>query len=139
MHIFTCLRHQAGTSYCYALFRTSSIIFTSIVCSFPQVTAATNYNKRVVECRLASVLLAKLLGVAQWESAYPLLSLVATAKLSREELLKKAEELMPADPYTFETASEALGKPVHFVSCLCLYYLGLYVTYLIFASRRPNL
>ena len=73
------------------------------------LTADKMYNKRVVECRLASVLLAKLLQVPAWKTAFPLLALCESLQQTREQLHAKAQELMPADPFT----ADAVREPVH--------------------------
>jgi N-acetylgalactosamine kinase len=69
------------------------------------------YNKRVVECRLASVLLAKKLDLPDWKTAFPLLRLCELTNKSREELYAKTVELLEEDPFTAESAAAALELP----------------------------
>lgn len=85
------------------------VVSNCLVESHKVLTADKMYNKRVVECRLASCLLAKLLGVEAWRTATPLLSLCGALKLTREQLHARADELMVADPYTVESIQTALG------------------------------
>ena len=85
------------------------VVTNCLVESHKLLTADKMYNKRVVECRLASCLLAKLLGVEAWRTATPLLSLCGALKLTREQLHARADELMGADPYTVESIQAALG------------------------------
>ena len=63
----------------------------TLVDSLKQRTGATNYNKRVVECRLASVLLAQTLKIAA-EKALTLSALQHAANLSLDDLLTLVEK-----------------------------------------------
>nr|XP_056721894.1 N-acetylgalactosamine kinase [Euleptes europaea] len=70
--------------------------------------ATSHYNTRVMECRLASKLLAKSRGV-DWKATAKLQDVQAALKLSLEEMLAVVEEVLHPEPYSIEEIGERLG------------------------------
>jgi len=71
-------------------------------------TGTRNYNTRVVECRLAAILLGKYLGLENWKSIKTLRDVQDQTKLSLQDLSFKTMDLLKADPYNIEDIEEEI-------------------------------
>ncbi|EFJ30960.1 hypothetical protein SELMODRAFT_144964 [Selaginella moellendorffii] len=96
------------------------VVANSLTESNKAVTAATNYNNRVVECRLAAIVLAVKLGTAADEAIKSVSTLsdveglceaYATSRDS-SDLLLAIEDLLHEHPYTTEELEELLKHPL---------------------------
>ena len=67
-----------------------------------------NYNTRVVECRLAAVLLAKLLRLKQWRQVLTFRDIQEITKMELDQLLFKTMDLLNNEPYTIEQIEDDL-------------------------------
>lgn len=81
----------------------------SLVESHKQRTAATQYNKRVVEVRLATRLLGRALGAPGWAACANLHDLALAAGTGLAEMADAAARLLPARPLTADEADLALA------------------------------
>lgn len=88
------------------------VVTNSLVESHKQVSGARLYNKRVVECRLGCILLAKLFGVNDWENMYPYRRLKETLGFSFEQMIERAQALMPEEGLTVEQIEALLGGSI---------------------------
>ncbi|XP_015283419.1 PREDICTED: N-acetylgalactosamine kinase isoform X2 [Gekko japonicus] len=70
--------------------------------------ATSHYNIRVMECRLATKLLAKSKGL-DWKAMAKLQDVQVALKLSLEEMLTVVEEVFHPEPYSIEEIGEHLG------------------------------
>ena len=86
----------------------SWIVTNSLVESHKAVTAFTRYNLRVVECRLGSILLAKLLNIPNWKVQFPFKKLMQTLNVSYIEMVEKCN-IFPTDSYTRDSMEAELG------------------------------
>ncbi|EPS66937.1 hypothetical protein M569_07839, partial [Genlisea aurea] len=94
------------------------VIAHSLAESQKAVTAATNYNNRVVECRLASILLGIKLGLAAEEAVAKVKTLsdveglcvtFASDRGSSDPVLA-IKEFLKEEPYTAEEIEEIIGE-----------------------------
>eukprot|EP01083_Nonionella_stella_P112664 331729_1 len=76
------------------------VISDSRVSSHKRHTAVTNYNLRVVECRLAAQLVAKKLGVESWASIRTLSEAQQKAGLTLDEMFSASEKYLHGDNYS---------------------------------------
>lgn len=77
------------------------VIANSLAESHKYLTADTCYNKRVVECRLASLVLAKKMNL-DWKNCLRLIRVQELSSLSLNQMLQKVEELLHKEPYSLE-------------------------------------
>ncbi|XP_053129019.1 N-acetylgalactosamine kinase isoform X2 [Hemicordylus capensis] len=70
--------------------------------------ATSHFNIRVMECRLATKLLAKSRGL-DWKAMAKLQDVQVKLKLSLEEMLTVVEEVFHPEPYSIEEIGEYLG------------------------------
>eukprot|EP01133_Synstelium_polycarpum_P019106 gene19106-22882_t len=89
----------------------SFVICNSLVESNKVVTGAFYYNLRVVECRLAAVLLAHKLGLA-WDGVRKLIDVQKLSGLSLKELVEATETHLHPEAYTREEVATALNISV---------------------------
>ena len=103
------------------------VIANTLVTADKHVTAPKNYNLRVVECRLASAILVKKLGLTSIKSPLPTLKQVHEAyaqfQLSSADMTKTfqamidaAENTFHSQPYTLEEVSTLLDLSVEQVT-----------------------
>ncbi|KAF2069197.1 hypothetical protein CYY_009487 [Polysphondylium violaceum] len=85
----------------------SFIICNSLVESNKVITGGIYYNLRVVECRLAAVLLAHSLGL-KWETVRKLKDVQYQSNLSLEQLIQKTEEILHKSAYTRQEVADIL-------------------------------
>jgi N-acetylgalactosamine kinase len=71
--------------------------------------AGGDYNTRVVECRLATRVMAKKAGVGKWEDMWRLGEFQTKAGICLEEAEEKADTLLKEGKYTKEEVCEILG------------------------------
>ena len=62
-----------------------------------------NYNTRVTECRLSSLLMAKLLKVNNWRNIKTFRDIQDQTGLSLNALIQKTKELLHDEPYSIES------------------------------------
>ncbi|KYQ93073.1 galactokinase [Tieghemostelium lacteum] len=89
----------------------SFVIGNSLVESNKIVTGGIYYNLRVVECRLAAVLLAFYMGLT-WEHIRKLHDVQVQSNLKLDELLVKVETHLQKEPYTKSNIAEILGLTI---------------------------
>eukprot|EP01102_Stenamoeba_stenopodia_P017035 TRINITY_DN6047_c0_g1_i1.p1 TRINITY_DN6047_c0_g1~~TRINITY_DN6047_c0_g1_i1.p1 ORF type:complete len:490 (-),score=102.02 TRINITY_DN6047_c0_g1_i1:94-1503(-) len=92
--------------------------------------AGASYNIRVVECRLASVVLAKQLGL-EWSKVRRLIDVKKLSGLSFDDLLAKVEEILHTQPYTKDEIASLIGLEVsdlvkNYVGTVQIEHLELY-------------
>eukprot|EP01132_Coremiostelium_polycephalum_P005963 gene5963-7426_t len=87
------------------------IISNSLVESNKVVTGGIYYNLRVVECRLAAVVLAFRLGL-KWEEVRRLIDVQNQSTLLLSELIEKVKEILHVEPYTKAEVADILGLSV---------------------------
>ena len=68
-----------------------------------------NYNTRVVECRLATLLLGKLLKVAKWKSMKTMRDIQNESGLKLDELIGKCKELLDDKAYSIKYLEDEFG------------------------------
>jgi len=85
----------------------SFVICNSLVESNKVITGGIYYNLRVVECRLAAVLLAFSLGL-KWETVKRLKDVQYQSNLSLEQLIEKTQEILHKSPYTRQEVADLL-------------------------------
>ncbi|KAJ8247843.1 hypothetical protein GJAV_G00251150 [Gymnothorax javanicus] len=91
-------------------------VFVIANCCVEMNKAATShYNIRVVECRMATKLLAKSKGL-DWSRLMKLGELQAELNVSLEEMVQIVEEVLHPEPYSREEVCQHLGITVE---CLC--------------------
>jgi N-acetylgalactosamine kinase len=90
-------------------------VANSLVESNKYQTADTNYNMRVVECRLGAVMLAKKLGL-EWQSVRRLVDVQKQSNKTLPELAQAVQQLLHKEPYTREEVAKELGISVDEVS-----------------------
>ncbi|EGC39234.1 hypothetical protein DICPUDRAFT_147991 [Dictyostelium purpureum] len=83
------------------------VICNSLVESNKVITGATNYNLRVVECRLAAVILAFHLGL-KWESVRKLKDVQHIGNYSITQMVGFTEQHLKQTPYTREEVASIL-------------------------------
>ena len=74
--------------------------------------AGSEFNHRVVECRLASVLLAKSLNLNQWADLKGLKDTQTTAGKSLPEMIELVQQYLHTKPYSKSELSQLLEMPV---------------------------
>jgi len=79
------------------------------------VTGSSCYNMRVVECRLAAVLLAKKMGL-KWKEVRKFIHVQQQCGLSSAQLADKVKELLHESPYTIEEVAKELEMSVEQVT-----------------------
>ncbi|EFA83438.1 galactokinase [Heterostelium album PN500] len=89
----------------------SFVISNSLVESNKVVTGAFYYNLRVVECRLAAVLLTKKLGL-NWTAIRRLIDVQNLSTLTLEQLIAKTSELLQPAAYTRQQVADELEMSV---------------------------
>jgi len=87
------------------------VIASSLVTANKYVTASTCYNMRVVECRLAAVILAKHLRLP-WTEIKILKQVQHYSKLSLSELQDAALKHLHKEPYTIDEVAKLLEEEV---------------------------
>ncbi|KAJ7311024.1 hypothetical protein JRQ81_006620 [Phrynocephalus forsythii] len=70
--------------------------------------ATSHFNIRVMECRLATKLLAKSRGL-DWKAAEKLQDVQVGLKVSLEDMLRVVEEVLHLEPYSIEEIGQNLG------------------------------
>jgi N-acetylgalactosamine kinase len=85
------------------------VVSHSLVESHKAQTAAVNYNKRVVECRLASLLLAKALNLPNWRSLRRLRGVLRASKLTLDSLVNVTTKALQPGTYSLLHLSTALS------------------------------
>ncbi|GAM20919.1 hypothetical protein SAMD00019534_040940, partial [Acytostelium subglobosum LB1] len=89
----------------------SFVISNSLVESNKVVTGAFYYNLRVVECRLAAVVLTKKLGF-DWSAVRRLIDVQKLSNLTLDQLVAATNEHLHVAPYTREEVATELGLTV---------------------------
>ena len=74
--------------------------------------AGSEFNQRVVECRLATKLLAKKLGLTDWKTLSKLKQVQIELGKSLEQMLKDVENLLHPEKYTKEELADLLEMKV---------------------------
>jgi len=87
------------------------VICNSLVEATKYLTAGTNYNMRVVECKLATAILGKSLGLP-WKTIKKPQELQEISKKSLQELLADVKQLLHEEVYTKEEVAAILGMDV---------------------------
>ncbi|KJE97065.1 galactokinase, variant 4 [Capsaspora owczarzaki ATCC 30864] len=87
------------------------VVADSSVVSEKQVTAATNFNLRVVECRLSALLLAKLGGVQNWQEARTILRAQNALNASFDAMLALVSKHFHPHDYSLTELSGLFGLP----------------------------
>eukprot|EP01089_Gocevia_fonbrunei_P011231 TRINITY_DN2439_c0_g1_i2.p1 TRINITY_DN2439_c0_g1~~TRINITY_DN2439_c0_g1_i2.p1 ORF type:complete len:366 (-),score=79.51 TRINITY_DN2439_c0_g1_i2:32-1129(-) len=89
--------------------KASFVIASSLVEANKHATSGSGYNMRVVECRLAAVVLSKILGVAEWNTKVRQLCHVQqlTSK-SLADLINDVETHLHKEKYTIEEIAKLL-------------------------------
>ena len=82
--------------------------------------AGSEFNHRVVECRLASVLLAKSLNLTQWAELKRLKDLQTTADKSLPDMIELVQQYLHTKPYSKPELSELLEMSVEHLEKLYL-------------------
>jgi N-acetylgalactosamine kinase len=70
--------------------------------------ANSEYNRRVVQCRLAAQVIAHVRGL-QWQDKRRLCAIQNALQLSRKEMLSVVDEILHPEPYTREELIKILG------------------------------
>jgi N-acetylgalactosamine kinase len=83
------------------------VISNSLVESTKYVTAATNYNMRVLECKLSAAVLAKKMGV-EWQKIKKLKDLQETSGKSLQEMVQEVETHLHKGPYSKQEIGQLL-------------------------------
>jgi N-acetylgalactosamine kinase len=102
--------HPTRTTTVHLPQGSSWLVAHTLVESQKQRTAATKYNKRVIECRFAGIVLARALGIT--DTNLTLKQLQDKCGLSLEHLLVKVEEVLSPEPYTTAQLEKLLGGPL---------------------------
>jgi N-acetylgalactosamine kinase len=87
------------------------VVANSLVEQHKQRSAATHFNRRVVECRLACALLARALGVPWPASGMPLGALQERLSCDAEGMAALARSTLTRDSYSMEDLRAHLGAP----------------------------
>lgn len=86
------------------------VIVDSNVVSLKYATATTGYNLRVVECRFAAVVLAKRLGIPEWDTRVRRLrDLQELSGKSLPQLAELVRSLLRLGPWTLDEINQELG------------------------------
>eukprot|EP00164_Ancoracysta_twista_P011034 GFYU01016857.1.p1 GENE.GFYU01016857.1~~GFYU01016857.1.p1 ORF type:complete len:494 (-),score=118.76 GFYU01016857.1:53-1468(-) len=85
------------------------VIANSAVESLKQVTAATNYNRRVLECRLGAMILSKTLNAGDWRTIRILGNVQKESKLTLADMVTKSKEILHDGTYTKQEITQVLG------------------------------
>eukprot|EP01121_Diplochlamys_sp_Union-15-3_P020969 TRINITY_DN8357_c0_g1_i1.p1 TRINITY_DN8357_c0_g1~~TRINITY_DN8357_c0_g1_i1.p1 ORF type:complete len:472 (+),score=69.66 TRINITY_DN8357_c0_g1_i1:37-1452(+) len=84
------------------------VVANSLVESNKYVTASTCFNMRVVECRLAAILLAKKLGL-DWKSVRILAHVQNLGPFTLDQLIEHVKNHLHSHPYTLSEIASELG------------------------------
>ncbi|XP_075064065.1 N-acetylgalactosamine kinase [Mixophyes fleayi] len=87
---------------------TGAVFVIASSCVEMNKAATAHFNIRVVECRLATKVLAKSKGL-EWKNLMKLGDLQNTLGVSLEDILTVVEEVLHPEPYTREEICESLG------------------------------
>ncbi|XP_063782097.1 N-acetylgalactosamine kinase [Pseudophryne corroboree] len=87
---------------------TGAVFVIANSCVEMNKAATANFNIRVVECRLATKVLAKSKGL-DWKNLVKLGDLQNRLSVSLEDILEVVEEILHPEPYTREEICESLG------------------------------
>lgn len=85
------------------------VVADSSVVSEKQVTAATHFNLRVVECRMSALLLAKKEGAKNWKECRTMSKAQTALELSVEQLKEKVEKHLHPGSYSLDELSTEFG------------------------------
>lgn len=88
------------------------VVADSSVVSEKQVTAATHFNLRVVECRMSALLLAKKEGAKNWKECRTMSKAQTALELSVEQLKEKVEKHLHPGSYSLDELSTEFGMTV---------------------------
>jgi len=89
----------------------SFVISSSLVEANKYATLGSGYNMRVVECRLAAVVLSKTLGVKEWEKVRILYDVQKKTQKNLDQLIADVEQHLHKQKYSVEEISEILQLP----------------------------